>query len=127
MNILTSYISCRNINGICIPLPIQTSYLRSYAVTKNKNLSMPNVEWTNSSSYSKLISLILDKNTKEIAICSLFMVNFQKLEEQIEIPKKSTIFHFPLENKIFNLKDSIEYYKTYINLRELSESICNFT
>ena len=36
MEILTSYISCRQINGICIPLPIQTTYLRSYAVERTK-------------------------------------------------------------------------------------------
>lgn len=127
MEILTSYISCRQINGICIPLPIQTTYLRSYAVSKNKILSMPNVEWTNSSGYSKLFSLIIDKDIKEIAICSVFMVDFMMLEKEVDILKENTIFHFPLENKVLNLKASIKYYKTYIQLRELSKSICNFT
>ena len=55
------------------------------------------------------------------------MVDFIMLEKDIEILKENTIFHFPLENKVLNLKASIKYYKTYIQLRELSKNICNFT
>ena len=126
MKILSSYVSCRNINGICIPLPIQTNYLRSYANNKNMILSMPNVEWTNSKSYSKLITLINDKNIQEIAICSIFMVNFDEIEPKIKNAQIFKEFHFPLENKIFNLEESFEYYKTYIKLRKLSKNHCNF-
>ena len=126
MRDLTSYISCRNLNGICIPLPIQTNFLRSYSETKNMILSMPNVEWTNSLDYPKLLTLINDNQIKEIAICSIFMIDFLKLEKEFKEFKNTIIFHFPLENKILNFEESVHYYKIYQNLRLLSKDICDF-
>lgn len=126
METISSYISCRSFNGICIPLPIQTAYLRSYAEAKGMTLSMPNVEWTNSIFYSKFISLINDNNQYQIAICSIFMLDFIAIEKEMDKNTNSKLLHFPLENKILKLEEAFTYYKKYIEIRALGKDSWDF-
>ena len=119
-SLLHSYVNTRDVNGISIPLPIQTVYLRNYAKTNNYTLSFPNVEWTNSNSYYCLKNLLFNKKVDNICVCSIFLIQFNMFKsiKYTDIANaKHTLLHYPLEQKILTLKESIKYYDKYMQIR----------
>ena len=120
-NILYGYLTSRSKHGIAIPIPIQTVYLRSYAESNNFIFSMPRMDWAETDSYKTLFELVENPDVCNIAICSLFMVNFIEFEKSFMTQNKDqTIFHFPLESKIFCLDESIAYFKEYQLLKSIA-------
>ncbi len=121
---LYSYSLPRAFSGLNIPIAVQSTYLREYAIKNNYNFVLPKVEWCIPGVYTTLYSMIDDSCISEIAFTSINMIPIANkgLLEYLNSKKKK--YHFVLEkiivneDKINSIISDIRYLKGLSQTRE---------
>ena len=121
--IFKSYVNPQNVNGICVPIPIQTNFIRTYCEKNKYPLPLPSCEILFLGNYTILENVIMSEST-DILMISNFMIPSKKFisnfKNKIELVNKK--LHFILERDVVELQDLIDYIKTRDSLNEITSS-----
>jgi len=113
---LHTYSMPRTFKRLNIPLPLQSSYLRHYALSNDYIFILPKVEWCIEGVFLELFNLITDSRVTDIALTSYLMLpSFHHIDDSLLSPSRGLRFHFVLENQIIRS----HYLKIY--LQELEQ------
>jgi sporadic carbohydrate cluster protein (TIGR04323 family) len=117
-----SYAYTREINGVCIPLPIQTAYIRNFLSNLNVQFSLPHVEITHATGFPILRKLLIESR-ESISFCSILIFPTDKSIRDILKNEITTKFIFCMENLIFSQQELI----TFLDNRDEMKMISNAT
>ena len=126
--ILHTYSFSREFKGLNIPLPVQSTYLRTYANSKDFIFSLPRVEWVQKGVYVELYTLLFDNTVENICMTSVLMLPVTDNFIHDLTACTTQHFHFPLENIILNplqLKDYLIELKRLQNFSKLASECTN--
>ena len=120
---LHAYSLPRPFDGLNIPLPVQSCFLRNYAKNKGYFFVLPAVEWCIDGLYIQLRKLMSTENVSEIGMTSIKMLPLMKEQQLNNLLdcSQEVNFHCVLENLIINNYNLPEYAKEYRSLAKLSE------
>ena len=121
--IFKSYVNPQHINGICVPLPIQTNFIRTYCERNKYPLSLPSCEILFLGNYTMLEKVIRSDAT-DVLMISNFLIPSKKfisdLKNKIELANKR--LHFILERDVIESRDLLNYIKTKESLNKIASS-----
>lgn len=117
VNKAISYSLARNFYGINIPLPVQSTYLRTYFEANQLKFRLPIVEITQNNSYYMLGRAINHLDQDDIVVMTSILILPHYDQERIKtllVPNiYENFFHFPLEGLILNGLDLVKWSKDF--------------
>lgn len=123
MKNLYAYTLPREFEKINIPIPVQSTYLRTYAEKKKLIYKLPQTEICFRHSYHILKNLIrhvqINETEANIGMTSILMLPVRENEKLNEIIKSENeiIWHFPLENLVLKSNQVLEWASWYIEIK----------
>ena len=123
MKNLFAYTLPREFEKINIPIPVQSTYLRTYAEKMDLIYNLPQTEICFRQSYHILKTLIrhveLNNTEPNIGMISILMLpirEYEKLKEIIKL-EQNIVWHFPLEGLVLKSNEVLDWSKWYIEIK----------
>lgn len=116
---LYTYSLPRSFRGLKIPLPVQSTYLRTYADAHDFIFTLPRVEWVQKCVFIELYGLLFDAHVHHICMTSVLMLPTTDIFIADLARCRVRDFHFPLENFILTPQELSDYLLEY-------KKMCNY-
>ena len=117
-----TYVNSSLVNGICIPPPVQSLFVREYCKKIKKPFPLPSNEVGGLGKYPVLQKLLIEEYSEAFFVSHLLIPKFTHFPlRELKIHDK-TNYHFILEREIIEGKDLKEFIKT----RDLMKIFSNF-
>lgn len=105
-----SYVNTQYINGICVPLPIQTNFIRVYCDKNKFPVPLPACEILLLGNYV-MLEKSLSSDATDLLMISNFLIPSKKFIGDLKLKKSGLVkrVHFILERDIVELGNMYDY------------------